>query len=166
MNNPEEIRPRHILKFTSFDITLECVGLFLILAIWIIPVLLYKNLPDTIPTHFGINGEADDWGSKTTIFILPVLCLLLYIGLSILNKFPHIFNYPVKVTEENAMRLYFKATLILRFAKLAIILLFLVIEWQICSVNEKAGLPIWFMPVTLAIPVLLPIILAFVLTKK
>ena len=32
---------------------------------------LYPNLPTTIPTHFNINGEADDWGDKSTIFLGP-----------------------------------------------------------------------------------------------
>jgi uncharacterized membrane protein len=32
---------------------------------------LYPNLPATIPTHFNIKGEADDWGPKNTIFLGP-----------------------------------------------------------------------------------------------
>lgn len=28
----------------------------------------YSNLPDIIPTHFNMRGEADGYGSKTTIF--------------------------------------------------------------------------------------------------
>ncbi len=32
---------------------------------------LYPNLPTTIPTHFNIKGEADDWGDKSTIFLGP-----------------------------------------------------------------------------------------------
>lgn len=166
MKKPEEIRPRLKLKFTVVDIILEVIGFLLLLAICAIPVLLYKTLPDAIPTHFGINGQADDWGSKNSIFLLPVISLILYAGLTFLNRFPHIFNYPVVVTEENAFRQYTKATLILRIVKLLMIMLFLFIEWLICNVNGKAGHPIWFLPLTLAVPVLLPIIMAFTLTKK
>ena len=32
---------------------------------------LYPNLPATIPTHFNIKGEADDWGGKSAIFLGP-----------------------------------------------------------------------------------------------
>ena len=32
---------------------------------------LYPNLPTTIPTHFNINGKADGWGDKSTIFLGP-----------------------------------------------------------------------------------------------
>jgi len=34
-------------------------------------IYLFPLLPDTIPTHFNIEGKADGWGSKGTIFLLP-----------------------------------------------------------------------------------------------
>ena len=32
----------------------------------------YNSLPDTIPTHFNIKGEADGFGSKSMAFFGPV----------------------------------------------------------------------------------------------
>lgn len=32
---------------------------------------LYPSLPNTIPTHFDLEGRADGWGSKDSIFLLP-----------------------------------------------------------------------------------------------
>lgn len=41
----------------------------------------YPNLPDTIPTHWGFDGQADGWGPKYTTLILcalpPALLLLM-----------------------------------------------------------------------------------------
>lgn len=34
-------------------------------------IYLYPNLPEIIPTHFNIKGEADGFGSRETIFLLP-----------------------------------------------------------------------------------------------
>jgi uncharacterized membrane protein len=34
-------------------------------------IYLFPLLPDTIPTHFNIEGKADGWGSKDSIFLLP-----------------------------------------------------------------------------------------------
>ena len=34
---------------------------------------IYPSLPDTIPTHFNASGEADAWGSKDSIFMLPII---------------------------------------------------------------------------------------------
>jgi uncharacterized membrane protein len=45
----------------------------------------YSTLPDTIPTHFNTQGVADDWGSKTTIFIFPAIAFPIYILLSVIT---------------------------------------------------------------------------------
>jgi uncharacterized membrane protein len=37
---------------------------FYLAAIW-------KDLPDTVPTHFGLDGTADDWSSKTSLLFIP-----------------------------------------------------------------------------------------------
>jgi hypothetical protein len=86
--------------------------------------------------------------------------------LSILNKFPHIFNYPIKVTDENALQLYLKATRMLRVIKLIVVLLFSWIEWQICHVADDSRLPVWFLPLVIIIPIVLPVVMAFTLTSK
>ncbi len=167
MKSSHENRPLLIkLKFTTLDFILESLTISGILITWIIPAILFKEFPDIIPIHFGINGEANGWGSKASIFILPSISLILVIGLSIINKFPRIFNYPVKVTECNANQLYTKATRLIRMVKVFIVLMFLLIEWQVCHVSENSIFPSYFLPLVLIIPVLLPIFMALTLTRK
>ena len=48
--------------------------------------------------------------NKTTLIILLVISIVTYIGLTLLNKFPYIFSFPVKVTEQNRLILYKNAT--------------------------------------------------------
>jgi uncharacterized membrane protein len=148
------------------DYLFEAVAAVALLATCIVPAVLFRSLPDSIPTHYGINGEADSWGSKTSIFVLPAISTILFIGLSILNRFPHVFNYQVKVTEENAIRLYTKGTRIIRIVKAGVVFLFFGIEWFICHSTDNSHLPVWFLPAVLPIPVLLPIIMAFTLAKN
>ena len=49
--------------------------LLLVIVLIAIPfgytLYLYPSLPETIPTHFNIEGKADGWGSKGTMFMLP-----------------------------------------------------------------------------------------------
>ncbi len=41
-------------------------------------VILWDRLPDPMPTHFGINGEADGWSSKPfTVVGIPLLLIAL-----------------------------------------------------------------------------------------
>ena len=48
----------------------------------------WSALPDVIPTHFGISGEADGWGSKNTLFVLLVMSVVSYVTMTVLNFFP------------------------------------------------------------------------------
>lgn len=42
----------------------------------VIGLLLWSKLPDTIPTHFGMDGTPNGWSSKTfTVFGLPLFLL-------------------------------------------------------------------------------------------
>lgn len=51
---------------------------------------LYPELADKIPTHFNAAGEADAWGSKNTIFMMPIIMgassLLVYVLLANIEK--------------------------------------------------------------------------------
>lgn len=163
--NPE---PRPILKpsLQKTDYILEFASFACFIALCMLAILSYRNLPDTIPTHFGFDGKADDWGSKSTVFILPAIVFVLLTGMTILNKYPHIFNYPVTVTQENALSVYTKATRTIRVIKIIIALIFLLIEWNICDSTNNAQLPGWYLPVFIIVPVFLPIVMAFTLTKS
>lgn len=44
------------------------VALLLIAAPFAYAAYVYPSLPDTIPTHFNIKGEADAYGGKDSIF--------------------------------------------------------------------------------------------------
>lgn len=124
------------------------------------------KLPTIIPTHFNASGKPDDYGNKNSILLLPVLATLINFLLSWLNKRPHLFNYGVKVTLENAQQQYTQATRMLRFLKLAIIIIvsILVLLTYLTSLGKINGLGAWFLPVIISLlmlPVIISIIIAF-----
>ena len=40
-------------------------------------LLVFSNLPDTIPIHFNEVGEVDNYGSRWTIFLAPIISLIM-----------------------------------------------------------------------------------------
>ena len=38
----------------------------------------FPHLPEKIPIHFGFTGKAGGWGARPTIWLLPVLGIVLY----------------------------------------------------------------------------------------
>lgn len=152
-------RPKITPIPTSTDKLVEALGWLILLALWGWTITHYSSLPETIPTHFNAAGNADGFGSKVSLIALPVIASLLYIGLTVLNRYPHSFNYPTAITQENALRLYTLATRMLRYLKLVLVLVFGGIELMTIqhATGKAAGLGAWFLPLTLVL-VFLPLI--------
>ncbi len=123
-------RPRLQIPLTTPDKIIEAAGWICLAALWTMTIFAYGNLPETIPTHFGIKGEADDYGSKMTMFLLPGFGTLSFIGLTVLNRYPHIFNYPGDITSENALAQYTNATRMIRYLKFSMTFIFLIIVYM------------------------------------
>lgn len=146
-------RPRIRIELTVTDKAIEIIGWFALLAIWVLAISNYSNLPDTIPTHYNGVGNADGFGNKTNILILPIIASILFVGITIINKFPYIFNYPTQITVENALRQYTNATRMLRFMKLILAILFGLFTFKtIQGANGQSfGHGVWFLPLTLGL---------------
>lgn len=144
-------RPKIKIDLTAFDIVLEAFGWLSLLALWILVLTNYPNLTDSIPTHFNGSGQPDRYGSKGNIFTLPVIASILFLLMTLLNRMPHVFNYIVEITTENALRQYTNATKMMRFLKATIVLIFGFISFGTIqnSTGESQGLPVWFLPLTL-----------------
>ncbi|MBS1765702.1 MAG: DUF1648 domain-containing protein [Bacteroidetes bacterium] len=164
-------RPKIKLELTTIDKTFEILGWTSIIAIWVLIVVNYTNLPDTIPIHYNGAGQADGFGGKGNILTLPLIATVLFVGLTILNKFPHVFNYPTNITTDNALKQYTIATRLIRYLKFIIVVIFGLIALQrIRNVNgQTSGLGVWFLPLTLGlifIPMTYFMIKSFKTTKQ
>lgn len=148
-----EQRPQIKLSLTTIDKAMEILGWVSIVIIWSLLISSYSNLPNIIPTHFNGAGKANAYGSKSTIFSLPAISTILFVGLTILNKFPHIFNYPTVITKNNALIQYTNATRMIRYLKLIIVFIFGLLTFKTIQHTEgkATGLGIWFLPLTMAL---------------
>jgi uncharacterized membrane protein len=154
-----EKRPRIKLELTTTDKVLEFFGWFSVVVTWGLTIVFYNNLPDIIPIHYNIAGEADGFGEKENILTLPVIATIFFVGLTILNRFPQIFNYPTDITTENALRQYTLATKMIRYLKLglAVILGFITFETIQYANGQTEGLGMWFTPFMLGV-IFIPLI--------
>lgn len=96
-------RPRIDIEKSQTAILLEILTFMLVAGAAGLIGWYYDQLPDQIPIYFNSpTKDANGFGSKSLLWMSPVICGIIVIGLYILNRFPHIFNYPVKITAENA----------------------------------------------------------------
>lgn len=141
-------RPKIKLALTNSDKILEIIGWIFIFTIWMLTLTIYDSLPEIIPTHYNIAGVADRFGEKWMVLTLPLWATLLFVGLTILNKFPHVFNYPTEITADNAERQYTNATKMIRYLKVTIVVVFTLIVYR--KIRYISGqidaFSVWFLP--------------------
>jgi uncharacterized membrane protein len=159
-------RPRITLERSTTDTLMEIAGWVVTVGVWVLIAVNYAHLPDRIPTHFDAAGQPDAFGHKATILILPVVSTVLFLGLTLLNNYPHVFNYPTTITPDNALDAYTKATRLLRYLKLVVVFIFGMIAFKtIHTANGNAeGLGVWFLPVVLGL-IFIPLV-NYVLKSK
>lgn len=64
------------MKQTKLNIILSCIVL---LSPIIFGMIVWNKLPESMPIHWGVNGEADRWSSKPfAVFVLPLLILAIH----------------------------------------------------------------------------------------
>ncbi len=57
--------------------------------------MVYGELPATIPTHFGFNGEVDGHGGKSSLLVIAGCELLVWAVIVVNNILPQTINVPV-----------------------------------------------------------------------
>lgn len=130
-------RPKLSIPKTAIEKVFDLSSLLLIIGNVIYLLTQWNSLPGKIPIHFNLMGEVDGWSSRGMIWFLPVMGLVLWLGLTILEKFPHAYNY-MHLTEVNIEKQYKNARIMLNVLKIEIICFFVYFSWE--SVQAAHGL--------------------------
>lgn len=136
------------LKKNKYEILVEIICLILLIGVLIYLFLNWNSIPDKIPGHYNATGEIDRIGSKKELLVLPIVSWLMYLGMTVLEKFPQVWNTGVTVTEENKERVYRVLKNMLSTMKLIMVAVFVYLT--INSSQEKS-LPVLFLPVFLTL---------------
>ena len=82
---------------------LDTAAWLLWLASFGLAIYAMCTLPDTIATHFAMDGTVDGYGSPSALLILPIIMLLSMGGISLVARLvpPACWNTPFQVWEEH-----------------------------------------------------------------
>lgn len=159
--------PRINIPLTYTGKIIEIVGLLLLVLFWYFTLSHYNELPNSIPTHFKANNVVDGYGSKWNIIMLPIVATIMYLGLTIVARFPHKMNHFVTITEANARKQYSIITGMFRIMKITIVLVFFMMTFE--TVQIALGLPDvfgkWFILIAFAL-IFVPIFWLLILSSK
>ncbi len=136
------------LKYTRLQIILEVIGILILAAMFIFLFLNWGSIPEKIPGHYNALGQVDRWGNKLELLILPIVSILLYLLLTIIGLFPSVWNVPVEVTDQNREIVYSNLKTMLILLKAVVLGIFF---WLNYNSMHARPLPVYFLPVVLAV---------------
>jgi Protein of unknown function (DUF1648) len=121
---------------------IDALSVVLLILGWWIALSVYPRLPEKVPVHFGITGEAERWGRRWMIFLVPV------VGTALLALNYWIFEY---LSPESPKPIPPQMRTPLHLLLLQLSLMFTYITWRMSEVafGRARGLGGWFLPVTL-----------------
>jgi len=131
-------RPIIQVKKTIGEKMLNAFAILLYLAFLMYLISIWSSLPGQIPTHFDASGEPDAWSGKGSVWLLPTIGLVLWIGLSVLERYPHVYNY-INLTKDNMEKQYKNATMMINVLKNVILIFFVFITWQSIQVANGSA---------------------------
>ncbi len=155
-NSTDKATPKRVkleIPRSRLEIYCEVIAAAAVAFVLIYLSATWSTLGEKVPTHFNFAGEVDQWGGKYLLLLFLGVILVLYVGLSVLSRLPHIYNYPCAITDDNRRRQYLLARQMLTGLKAELVCLFVFVIWQTTAVAQGRAedLTIWFMPVFLGL---------------
>ncbi len=106
--------------------------LLIVLIPFVYLMLIWSGLPETVPTHWNLEGEIDNWGSKWTMVMIPFLLpLLTYVIFTIVPK----IDPKNKIQSDSGKYQNLKFALTTFMAVLAVFILYSIKEQSLTNPN-------------------------------
>ena len=130
------------IERNALDILEAIVSLSCLVGVAVYLLLAWKTIPQQVPGHYNASGAVDRWGSKSELIILPIISVVIYGMITLIERFPQIWNTGVKITEENRTVVYRLLKSLIAVVKMMTLLMFgsLSVISSLCI-----RLPIWFL---------------------
>ena len=121
----------------------------------------FQTLPETVPTHFNVAGEADAFGPKSSIWALWFVSLGLYTLLTAVVFIPlksRLWNLPSAVKEASSGQQANAVYEMMAALKVLTVLIFLSLSWQTVRLAKSLASD-WFIPLLLVAGVVAPLVI-------
>jgi len=121
---------------------IDALAIIMLILGWWVALSSYPRLPETIPVHFGFKGQADGWGGRWMIFLLPAVATLIFtLDLWIFTRPDAVARTPAEVA------------LAIHLLIMEMTALFAYITWRMALVafGKASGLGYWFWILLLAV---------------
>ncbi len=156
MRSTTRLRPILHIPRSPLERNIEILAALGIAVIIALTIWAWFTLPTVVPTHYGIAGRPNAYGGKGPLLLIMLLvAIFVFALLTFLSRYPHTFNYPRPITEENAPRQYRLARTFLGVFKLEIVWLCCILQVMIVQAAQTRSFGIGILVVGLCIPIVI-----------
>lgn len=142
------------IKTTNYHRLMQILSFSMLIGTFLFLIVYWDSIPDKIPAHYNALGEINRFGKKSELLFCPIIALIIYLGISILERYPKAWNTGVNITPENRDFVYSQLKNMIITEKFAVVFTF---SFFTIMSALSLPLPLWFLPIDMLI-VFLPII--------
>ena len=147
----------------KIDIIVYALCLAAVIGMFVYAAATRSTLPEQIPTHYSLTGKINGYGGRSSVFMMPVVLLVLLPTLIITGMIPAAWNLPgVKVTKANAP--YITACVRNMMDSMLLTITATMTTFFVCQVRNT-NVPIFVLPLMLVL-FLVNIIYCIVQTRR
>lgn len=141
------------VPLSALDWLTEAIALASLVGLGAMLLAYYPGLPETVPSHFGADGQPDRWSGRAILLLPAGVAFAVYLLLTVLSRFPQIYNYPFPIEPGTEQAHFAAARLLVIRLKTGIVLVFGYITWATIQTAHGGadGLGWWFLPVFLVL---------------
>ena len=147
------------IERNALDILEAIVSLSCLVGVAVYLLLAWKTIPQQVPGHYNASGAVDRWGSKSELIVLPIISVLLYGLITLIEHYPQVWNTGVRITDENRTVVYRLLKNLIAWVKMITLSIFGCLT--VLSALAR-NLPVWFL---LAFVVLLFGVIAYYIVR-
>lgn len=111
-------------RATLYQRLVEFLAPAILLAVLAYVLIIWHRLPEKIPIHYNLAGEADGWGGRGHLLVMPLIGLVTDAVIAIAGRLPQSWNIGVRVNAFNRARVYRVVRDLMADVRLACALLF------------------------------------------
>jgi uncharacterized membrane protein len=131
------------IRKNALDVIETLVSLVSLVGVVVYLVLAWDNLPDRIPAHYNALGEVNRWSDKSGLIVLPIISWLIFGIITLVERYPQIWNTGVAVTQTNRDQVYRLLKSMISLEKMLVLLM--LASLTVLS-SLSLSLPLWYLP--------------------
>jgi len=130
----------------------EGLSLLLVMFMFAMLAVHWRQFPDRVPTHFDISGKPNGWHGKGSLLILPSTAVIVWIVMTAAQRYQSLINIPFTIDRDSPeVQSVLRNMMIAGKTTMALLFAWLMRGTVRTALGRAEGIGQWVLPLTLAL---------------